>query len=116
MTKKKEKDKEAAFLADHVAFSIVQLPVDQNSPITTQRVLQFVTREGETKVYATESSYFKGEMYSKLSDFIEESMEVSIMKQQTTLAPVRGGRYWVPFNEDTLSGKPQKRVDPEKFE
>lgn len=101
---------------DHVAFSIVQLEIDQNSTIPSQRIMQIVTRDGVTKAYVTESSYFKGEMYRFLSQFIESSYDNSIMKTQPVLGPVDGGRHWVHLNEDTLEGKPQKRVSPEKFE
>jgi hypothetical protein len=102
---------------DHVAFSIVQLEVDQgNVGIPSQRILQLVTRDGVTKSYVTESSYFKGEMYRFLAQFMEKSYDNSIMKQQPTLAPIDGGRHWVHLNDDTVNGKPQKRVSPEKFE
>lgn len=101
---------------DFTAFSIVQLPVDQNTPIPSQRILQTVVRNGDVKQYVSESSYFRGEMYAFLAKFIELSFEASIQKKKTALTPVAGGRYWMHFNQDTWEGKPQKRVDPEKFE
>lgn len=101
---------------DHVSFSIVQLPSDQNSTVPSQRILQIVTRNGETKSYVTESSYFRGETYAFFAAFVEKSFDKSIRKDQVALSPVDGGRYWVRFNEDTLEGKEQKRASPENFE
>lgn len=103
-------------IPDVVSFSIVALPVDQNSTVASQRVLQIVTKNGVTKTYVTESSYFKGEVYQNLSKFIELSYEASIRRDQMALKPVTGGRYWVHFGEATLNGDKQKRVNPELFE
>jgi hypothetical protein len=55
-------------------------------------------------------------MYRFLAQFMEKSYDNSIMKQQPALASVDGGRHWVHLNDDTVNGKPQKRVSPEKFE
>jgi hypothetical protein len=109
--------KKSALDFDHVSFSVVQLDIDQGtSGIASQRILQAVTRDGVTKAYVTESSYFRGEMFQFLARFIESSYEQSIMKQQPALGSVDGGRHWVHLNDDTVNGKPQKRVSPEKFE
>lgn len=116
MQKKKETPSATPASFNVTTFSIVQLPVDQNSSIPSQRILQTVTKDGQTKQYVSEVPYFRGEMYQFLSRFIELSFETSIRKNQIALKAVDGGRYWVHFNEDTLAGKPQKRVSPEKFE
>lgn len=108
--------KKAPLDFDHVSFSVVQLDGDQNSPIPSQRIMQIVTRDGITKAYVTESSYFKQEMYLFLAKFLERSYESSIMKQLPALTPVDGGRHWVHLSDDTVNNRPQKRVSPEKFE
>ena len=113
---KHEKKKEPTKEFDYASFSIVQIPVDQNSPVPSQRILQTVVKDGETKTYITESSYFRGEAYQNLSHFIELSYERSIMKKKHALTPVLGGRHWLRFCDLTLDGKEQRRINPEKFE
>jgi hypothetical protein len=97
-------------------FSIVQIPCDQGPPVSTQRILQIITRDGESKKYVTESSYMRGELEALFARLITLSYERYIMKRQPALGPVAGNLYWVHLSEDTLRDKKQPRVDPEAFE
>lgn len=97
-------------------FSIIQLDVDQGPPVPTQRVLQVVMRDGETKQYVTESSYFRGELMEFFAVLVSTSYEKSIMRKLSSLKPIDGQKYWVHFNSETTEGKRQPRVSPEAFE
>lgn len=97
-------------------FSFIQMPVDQGPPIPTQRILQEVIKDGEAKIYVSESAYFRAELMEIFANILTESYDRSIMKRQSCLRPVKGAIFWCRFTEDTAEGKRQVRVDPESFE
>jgi hypothetical protein len=93
---------------------VVQLPRDLSPRISTQRIVQWVNRNGQLKAYITESAYHRTECKMWFDKLFRESWSQSLTRGAASLLPVKSKIHWVRFEPSFLKGENQspERIDP----
>lgn len=94
-------------------FGIIQLPGDLLPKPAAQRIVQWVNRDGQLRVYISENAYQRTELITWYDKLMRLSYQHSISKGGAALAPVRGRIHWCRFTEDFCKKRRGARVDPE---